>query len=333
MRKLLWVVLIAAVAWSAYWFIGAQASKSAMLRWLEDRRAEGWQVEYSDLSLRGYPNRFDTTITDLILTDPETGISWRAPFFQIFALSYQPKHVIAVWPNEQQFATPFQTVDLRSEKMTASLVIDDIATLELGRAQLEMLGAQITSNMGWDIGFDRLNGAVRQSEGVTHGYDIAASADTLTPSRSLRSLIDADGKLPDIMEGFELQQFVQFDAPINRATIEQARPAILALATQIARVTWGELELRATGAVDIGAGGVPEGELLLNAKNWREMLAMAVSSGAVSEGSAGTAEMGLNLLSRLSGSPNSIDAPLSFKGGATYLGPVPIGPAPRLVIR
>ena len=128
MRKLLWLVLIAAFAWSAYWFIGARTSERAMIGWLEDRRAEGWQVEYSDLSLRGYPNRFDTTLTDLVLTDPETGVSWRAPFFQIFALSYQPKHLIAVWPNEQTIATPYQTISITSEKMSASLVIDELGS-------------------------------------------------------------------------------------------------------------------------------------------------------------------------------------------------------------
>lgn len=333
MRKLLSIVLIAAAAWSAYWFIGATTTKAAVTNWLEERRLEGWQVEYSDLTLRGYPNRFDTTISDLILTDPDTGISWRAPFFQIFALSYQPNHLIAVWPNGQQFATPYQTIDLRSERMSASLVIDDIATLALGRAQLEMVGAQITSTANWDVGFDQLNGAIRQTDSVENGYDIAASADTLTPSRSLRALIDADGRLPDVMQGFELRQSVVLDAPINRATVERARPAITALTTDIARMTWGELELRATGAMDVGAGGLPEGELLLNAKNWREMLGLAVSAGAISAQSANTAELGLNLLARLSGGANSIDAPLNFKNGEMYLGPIPLGDAPRIVLR
>ena len=333
MRKLLWVVLIAAIGWSAYWFIGARSTKLALETWFEARRAEGWQVEYSALTTRGYPNRFDTTVTDLMLTDPETGVSWSAPFFQLFSLSYDPTHIIAAWPNEQLIATPLQKITVETDEMTASVSIANVLSLSLDRATVVMKGARLSSSDDWDLGFETLNGAIRLSDGPDFTYDIAISADALSPSDTIRELIDRAGKLPKRINGFELEQSITFDAPLDRTTIETARPAITALSLDKVRAEWGELELRATGALDVDAEGLPSGEILLNAKNWKDMLDMAVDAGAIEEGVASTAEIGLTLLSRLSGSKNTIDAPLSFRAGSMFIGPVPLGRAPRLVLR
>jgi len=91
--------------------------------------------------------------------------------------------------------------------------------------------------------------------------------------------------------------------------------------------------VRMAGALDIDAQGQPTGEIALNARNWREMLALAVNAGAIPAEAASAAELGLGFLAALSGAENSLDAPLSFKGGRTYLGPIPIGPAPTLNLR
>ena len=102
MRLLLAVIVIAALGWSAYWVIGQRGLEQGLADWFEARRAEGWVAETSDLRVRGFPNRFDTGFSDLLLADPETGLAWEAPYFQLSALSYRPNHVIAVWPEEQR---------------------------------------------------------------------------------------------------------------------------------------------------------------------------------------------------------------------------------------
>lgn len=333
MRKLIVIVLVAATAWAAYWGIGATASKKATKAWLEARRAEGWQVEYSDLKLRGFPNRFDTTITDIQLTDPETGLSWAAPFFQIFSLSYQPNHLIAAWPNTQTLSTPFQKISIKTNKMTASLKVFPNARLELDSATVVVEGAELSSSAGWQAGTDTFNLAIRQAIGKPMSYDIAAQADTLTPSDNLRNLLDAGGSLPDIIEGFRLDTEIGFKRPLDIRVIEQDRPDITTLSIKDAGATWGELQLRAKGDLSVDDEGRPTGEVAINARNWREMLALAVSAGAVPAEAASAAELGLGFLAALSGAKNSLDAPLSFSKGIIYLGPIPIGPAPTINLR
>ncbi|PTX57010.1 hypothetical protein C8N43_1675 [Litoreibacter ponti] len=333
MRKLLIVVVVAATAWAGYWVFGASASQRATETWLENRRAEGWQVEYADLSVRGFPNRFDTTITDLQLTDPDTGLSWQAPFFQFFALSYQPNHLIAVWPNEQVLATPFQKVTVTSSTMEASLKVQPSAQLELAQATMVVEGLNLVSTEGWQASADVLNAAIRETVGKPMTYDIAVRADTVSPGARVRDLLDAGGTLPDVIEGLRLDTEVGFARPLDLRVIEDSRPDITALNIKQARGTWGELELRAAGALDVDDAGQPTGEIDINARNWREMLALAARAGAIPPEAVGTAELGLGLLARLSGNENSLDAPLGFRDGRIFLGPVPIGTAPRLNLR
>ncbi len=333
MRKLLLLVIVAGLGWSAYWFLGARGVETATRGWLEDRREEGWQVEYSDLSVKGFPNRFDTTISDLILTDPDTGLSWQAPFFQLFALSYQPNHLIAIWPNEQSFATPFQKVRITSENMRASLVVKPGQALELDRANLTMDTANFISTDGWEAGFESLRAGVRETERQPNTYDIAVKADTLRPGERFQSFVDRSGQLPEVIDGVNLDLVVRFVAALDRRTIEDRRPDIAALEINDARGTWGELALRAAGDMQVDAQGYPDGDLDLNARNWRKMLALSVEAGAMSADAARAAEFALGLLAGVSGGEESLDASLSFSDGRTFLGPIPIGKAPKLNLR
>lgn len=333
MRKLLIIVVVAGLAWAGYWVFGATASQKATEGWLESRRAEGWQVEYSDLSVRGFPNRFDTTITDLQLTDPETGLSWQAPFFQLFALSYQPNHLIAVWPGEQVLATPFQTVTVTSGTMKASLKVKPSSELELVQATVVIEGLGLISSQGWQASADVLNAAIRETVGKPLSYDVAVKADTVTPGDRVQDLLDAGGTLPDVIEGLRLDTEVSFERPLDIRVIEDRRPDITALNIKEARGAWGELQLRATGALEVDDAGQPSGEIAVNARKWREMLALAARAGAIPGEAVGTAELGLGLLAQLSGNENSLDAPLTFRRGRIFLGPVPIGTAPRINLR
>lgn len=333
MRKLFWLVILAGLGWTSYWFIGAQGVKAGAANWIEDRRSEGWQVEFSNLTVRGFPNRFDTTLTDLSLTDPDTGLSWQAPFFQLFALSYQPNHLIAVWPNEQVVSTPFQKITITSSDMRASLVVKAKSSLELSRANVITADAKLSSTNGWTASVDTLEMFIRETEGESLNYDIFAKTNALEPGERVRSVIDQGGKLPDVIEAITLDLVVSTDRPIDRSTIEEARPNLTKLIVKDARGSWGELALRGKGDMEIRADGTPNGELAITARNWRQMLALAVEAGAISKDAGRTAEFGLGLLASTSGSSESLDAPLSFSGGRTFLGPIPIAPAPKIRLR
>ncbi len=329
MRKLLAFICVAALGWAVYWFIGAQGHERALAQWLDDRRAEGWQVEYSDHSVRGFPNRFDTTFTDLSLTDPETGLSWQAPFFQILSLSYKPNHLIAVWPNEQVIATPREKFNVTTDTMRASFKVKPSRTLALDSANIEMAQAVIASSDGWTAGFDALNAAIRNTPDTGSTYDVAASIDQFLPGERVRRLIDQGGTLPDEIETLRFDLQAALAAPLDRIALETNRPDITAITLRELRGLWGRLELRLTGDVTV-SDALPDGDVAITARNWRDMLALAVDAGAMDADLKPTIELGLGLLARSSGNEDALDATISFSGGRSFLGPIPIGPAPRL---
>jgi hypothetical protein len=91
--------------------------------------------------------------------------------------------------------------------------------------------------------------------------------------------------------------------------------------------------LRAAGELEVDASGIPEGDLSIRAENWRDMIDMAVNAGLLPERMRGTAEGLLDVVAGLSGDPEVIDAELGFSNGRMFLGPLPLGRAPRLLPR
>ena len=122
--------------------------------------------------------------------------------------------------------------------------------------------------------------------------------------------------------------------PLGTSTPSKpARPQPRKINLRLAEARWGQLELQAAGEVTVDAAGIPEGEITIKARNWRDILKLAVETGAIPEGFAGSLEDGLSLMSQLAGNPKTLDIPLGLRGGRVLFGPVPIGPAPRLVLR
>jgi hypothetical protein len=66
---------------------------------------------------------------------------------------------------------------------------------------------------------------------------------------------------------------------------------------------------------------------------WRRLLEMAVGTGLIAEVIHPTLERALELMAGLNGPPDTLDAPLTFQSGFVSFGPIPLGPAPRLIIR
>ncbi|WP_108482898.1 DUF2125 domain-containing protein [Oceaniglobus ichthyenteri] len=333
MRKLLALVLIAAVVWGGYWFVGASAVERGLTAWFDQRRAQGWVADYADLNTTGFPNRFDTTITGLELADPNTGVAWSAPLFQILALSYKPHHIIAVLPNTQTLASPLERVDIASDRMRGSVVFKPGTSLTLDHATFVMDNVTLTGGAGWSMALETGRFATRQTAARQYAHDIAFEALGFAPTATTRARLDPATLLPDTVETLKIDATVGFDAPWDRFAVENARPNITAIDLNLLRATWGTLDFRAAGGLTVDDQGVPTGRITIKATNWREMLEMAVAGGLLPGALAPTVERGLGMLAGLSGNPETLDAPLSFQNGFVSFGPIPLGPAPRLRLR
>ncbi len=333
MRKILILVLALVALWIGYWMVAARAVENGLTDWFEARRAEGWQAEYSDLNTHGFPYRFNTTIRDLSLADPRAGLAWSTPVFEIFALAFKPNHIIANWPEAQTFATPFQTVAITSEKMAGSIVFEPGTALTLDRTSFELAGVKLDSTLGWQSSLEKGRFATRQTIGRENAHDIFFEATRLRPSRGILAVLDPASLLPRKLEMLRLDMTVGFDAPWDRLAIERRRPQITSIRLKDLRGTWGHLDLRMAGQLDVGRDGTPVGAIEIRATNWRDMLGVAVDAGLVPGNISGTLEKALEMLAGMTGDPDTLDTTLTFKNGRMSFGPIPLGYAPNLTLR
>lgn len=330
MRRLLVIALLAAGLWGGYWFIGSSALERGMIAWFDVRRATGWTADYASLNTAGFPSRFDTTITDLALADPEGALRWEVPLIQILALSYRPNHIIAVLPPAHTLTGPTGPVTITSDDMRGSVVFAADTALTLDHSAFVTQNVALQGDGDWSIALTEARLATRQTLATPNAHDIGFEAMGLTPSGTLRRSFDPGNTLPATVETLKLNATAQFDAPWDRFALDGPPPQITRLDLKLAQATWGKLDLRAEGSLSVDDQGIPTGRITLTATNWRAMLAMAVDAGLLPPDMAETVERGMALLAGLSGTPDTLSAPLSFQNGLVSFGPVPLGPAPRL---
>ncbi len=331
MTRLIVIVLVGALAWMVWWVVGHTAYERGLSAWIDQRRGEGWAADVGTLHTAGFPNRFDTTLTDLRLADPETGVAWSAPLVQLLSLAYKPHQVIAVVPEAHRFSTPLGAFDIAHEDARASLFLKPETALGLDQAILILTGLDVdAADAGWDTQLSSGRFAVESVPAAVNTYRFGAEVDGLTPSAPLRRLLDPAGVLPETVETLRFDATAAFDRPWDRFAVEDARPQPTRIDLTDLSARWGTATFRAAGEIDVDAEGFPEGQVTIRAVEWRKLLDMAVSSGVLPESAADPTERALELMS---GPRDTLDATLGLRGGFIRLGIIPIAKAPRIVIR
>ncbi|AHM04297.1 High-affinity K+ transport system, ATPase chain B [Roseibacterium elongatum DSM 19469] len=333
MRRLIFGLVVLTALASGWWAFYAWSTERVVSQWMAAREAEGWLARYADLSVEGFPTRFDTRLRDLELADPDTGWVWRVPELFLGQRALRPDHLRAIWPREQVLSSSRESVTIRSEVMRSELDVQPAAQFALDASVTEMQGVEVASTEGWSMYLSdgRLTG--QRVEGTDDTYDVAFVAEGLEPPGPMAALLDPAGVLPQRIGTVTYRARMAFDRPWDLRAIEERRPQISQIALEDMSAQWGDMLFRATGAVDVDAAGQPEGDIAVRAENWQSMVELAVNAGAIPQQLQGSIEAVLGMVAGLSGRPENIDATLSFRDGRVFLGPLPLGPAPRLILQ
>ncbi|UWQ46661.1 DUF2125 domain-containing protein [Leisingera aquaemixtae] len=327
-------LLMAAVAvWSLYWAAAAWGLRTGIASWFAQQERQGWQAEHSGLETSGYPLRHQTRISRPALADPRTGTAWRADWLELDSPAAWPGRLELHFPATAQRLSYFdRTAVITADGLQASLHLKPGAALELeqlaavaGSWQIERGGETVLSGAALDLRM------VQTDSPET--YRITAGAQEFAPRAAWRRLLAASAPLPERFDTLALEMTVGFDAPWDRSALEQQRPQPRRIDLKLADARWGDLRLKATGALTVDAQGLPAGEIALQAENWRGLVLMAERTGALPPALRGTVERVLGLLAETSGNPRDLDIALGFRDGYVTLGPLPLGHAPRLIIR
>jgi hypothetical protein len=330
MRKLLVLLLLGTGLWWGYWFVGSTAVRNGVEQALADAASRGVIVQTPDVSVSGFPNRFDLTVEGVDFLDPATGTGWQAPFFQVFAMTWKPWHIIAVMPPEQVVILPDEAVTVASQGLRASARARPSTDLPLAMAVVESGALSIRSDRGWNLEAGRSVLSLGAAAGGGNAYDLSLDIAALAPDPGFLLQLAPDGSLPPELEVIRLRATATLTAPLDRHA-GATRPRIAAVDLTDALIGWGALSASAKGSIAPDDQGLAAGRIDFTVTNWRRIMPILVASGSVRPELAPTVEKMLESLAELSGDAEVLELPLVLEKGWMTLGPLPLGPAPVLM--
>ena len=334
MRRLISILLFFAILWCLWWTVFGFGLKSALDVWFEDRRADGWQADYATLELRGFPTRVRADMTDIVLADTGGGLVMNLPDLKIGAPTYWPGDVTLSLPNDPiMFITPQGRSTLQLSEGRADLELHPGPSLELKSISATVGEWTLASGTHSVLGASDLTLTMDQIETSPNTYTFVAQAADLSPGEVPRSTLRLPNDWPVTFDTFALNGDVTFDKPWDISALETQRPQPRMINLTLAEAAWSDLRLFFAAELSIDEDGTPNGTINIQAENWQVMLDLAERSGALPSALRQQAEAGLSTLARFSGDPSALDVQMNLRGGLMFVGFIPIGPAPKIVLR
>lgn len=329
MRWLIAMVTGLFVLWSGYWIVGSRAVLNAVRTWVQNAPEQGLPITTGDITLAGYPNRFDLTVTDPQYADPVTGWSWRAPFVQALALSYKPWSVIVALPNEQTVSRPGEAITIASDQIRASMAVFPQSDLGLDTIIVEGDAIALTSDLGWAGSVKHSVIALRRDPSRTTTYEFGLQLDDLTPDPAFSAALASTSDLPAVIRSVTADIFADLSAPLDR-NAAQTHPQLDRVDIQNVLINWGKLAIHAKGELAPDENGLAEGRIGIEVTNWQLLVPLLVATGVVKPELSETAGNMMAAMAKSGADPDKLVLPLTLADGWMSLGPFPLGPAPAM---
>ncbi len=328
MRVLSGIVLAVVVLWSGYWFAGSAALQRGAGAWFEQAAAQGLVAHNGGLRAAGYPGQFDLTVTAPDIADPVSGLGWRGADLHLQAMAWKPWHLTAVLPDRQVITTPAGDITIASTGLRATVILHPNSDLALDRTEVQATDLAITTPTGTTLA---KAASLISTEDTTrlHTHRIAVRLTDVTPDPAVMATLDG---LPAVMPALSVDADLLLSAAVDRHA-GTTRPQMTGLVLDALALDWGPLQVTASGSLASTSDGSAEGRIDFAVQNWRLLPTAMAAAGLVPPELAPTLVRALEVMAQSAGNPAILDVPLVFKSGRTYLGPLPVGPAPRLVQR
>lgn len=330
MKRLTYIVVILALIYSGYWFVGARAVENGAKSQLAQMSDDGWSISYDALETRGFPSRFDTTVSDLNISAPDQSVGYASEIIQVLALSYQPNKAIVAFPPTQMMILDGLPITVNSDGLRASLGLKANTALSLDQVTAEATSVAFLLDQATLSSLNSLIASVRENSTQPNSYDTYFTfSDILWPQLILGSLPMTAG-LPDTISNATFDAAVTLDKPLDRHTLPewQAEPGkLMGMELRSFSMNWGAFLISASGAFTVDQDGIPDGTITLTINDWKGLLDIAQSTGLMP---AQLQFMAQSMGQTLSQGERELVLPITVQNGNLSVGTFPLGPAPRL---
>lgn len=321
------LVILLGAAWCGYWFVLRDRIEAGLEAQATRLRTAGYEVAWASRNISGFPFRFFIAFDDARIAEPG-GWAFSTPRLEAETAAYNPNVIV--------FSAP-QGVTLRRPNGRAYAIKGEALRMSVGgyskplpRVSIEGVKVTVATGQGSAPpalpAIDRFEAHIRPQPGDTAQIFVRAD----------KASVGGESLLARIAQG-------------DTATI--GLEGTLSKASALHGSSWPDLLggwSAAGGGLDIQKGGVSVGKSELSLRpsrltidtngrisgDARLSLTHASDSmaalGAIGALPQETANAAANLALLQAGSSKALDATLSFRGGQTLVGPIPLGSAPRV---
>jgi len=327
---LIGVLLAGAGAYSAYWFQVAGAIEPGMAAWAAERRAEGFEVAYGQVSVSGFPFRLVITVDEPRIgrADPSRGWRWQGPSLAAVAQPWNFHHVILSFEGRHRLAYfsggAWRELSLRAEVPLVSVVLGGDGRLE--RFAIDLQGLEASAS-GW-------SGRLEAGRAQLHGRAIAGNAEPAPAG--LRELSfraegvilppEANTVLGRKIAALKLRATVLGtlpEAPLAEAAAAWRDDGGTVEVRELA-IDWGPLGLSASGTLALDEEMRPMGSASAELKRFGELIDALHDGGWIGAGEALATRAALTLLAVEEAQGKVARVPVTAQQGLLYLGPLPL---------
>lgn len=321
MRKILIILLVLGLVWTALWAFMAGAVATNFSQARVAREEAGIFIDETP-KVSGFPGRLVATFPRTRLTPPLWDQHWEATGTKVtMAPLPRPSVSLELPPEQTVTMLDGRVIDIAVGKnlLSVSSALSSALTLE----QIDVTAQDIAVNAPEPLlSLSGLDATLTKAEGTT--YRLSAHVKGVGLAAPLRATFDPESRLAAQISPIRIEADLGFVAPINRHLV--GGPVLETVAVETLLIDAGSVSVSGSGALAADQNGFAEGRLTLRITGWETFVALIGDVGLVEPGFlTSLTQMGEAL------SAGSDETPLifTFANGIVRLGFIPLGPAPQ----
>lgn len=326
MLSLTSLVLVALIAYAAYWYYMAGVIRDQLEPWARARAAEGYLVRWDSAAVTGFPGSFRIDLTNLSFgTQRPVPVALNAAAGSVWAMPWNLRHWEFTAPQGARLVEPTGSAGFDARRFDGAFDVSDGATSSLDVTALDLSGIGLTQ--GITVGDAEAHVEVPPRPPQSH-TDPSLTLSLQVNTAKLPAPVPAFG---DTLSGFSFAAQIKGALPPGPfvPALSHWRDDGGTIEVQSLRLRWGSLLLDASGTLALDNTLQPEGALSATITGQDAAVDVAVMTGALKPEAAGPAKAVLGLLAK----PNAqgqkaINLPLTLQHQQLFLGPAKIANVP-----
>ncbi|HEY2358479.1 MAG TPA: DUF2125 domain-containing protein [Phenylobacterium sp.] len=318
---------LAVVAWSVGWWWARGQAEARMDTAVQALNKAGWQLTWKERRIGGYPFRMDVTLTDARVREP-SGWALEAPRIEAEAFMHAITHWLIAAPDGLTFVRPVGgPVAVKGDLIRASLSHFDARPPSFSFEGVKLTFTPQTGAQPFALSAaDRFEFHLRAGPDDEGGVFMNLENGKARLSGLFGRV--AGEKPISIVWNSTLSKMSAFTGPDWAAAVRHWVDAGGRMTVRQAGITAGDAVIGSNaGTLGVGRDGRLSGLLDVTLRQAPRALGALGDEGIIEQGAAQAATA---VTEARRGTEEAARATINFQAGRTTLGPVALGPAPRV---